>query len=706
VESLLRDAPGVLTLATSREALRIEGEHPHRLSALGFPPVSTGLSAADALGFPAVQLFVERAAARLDDYRLTDDDAPFVADICRRLDGVALALEIAAGRVDAFGIAGLASLLDDRFRLLMRGDGRASARHQTLGLTLDWSYTLLPPLERMVLRRLGIFAGVFTLDSVVAVLGGDDAPAAELVECIASLAAKSLVVADVHGAAAHYRLLDTTRAYARGKLAEAREAEAFARRHAAHVRDLLAEAAVAWELRPAAEWIDSHRPLLDNVRAALDWGFSPAGDAALGIAVAVGAVPLWFQSSLMHECQERARQAISRLAPGHDAGDDMRLHAALAWSLMQTKGQVAETQAAWAHVLTVAETLDDTDYQARALWGLWSNRLNNGDFPRALVLAERFAAIAPRHADPGDPFVGDRMIGYTLHLMGRQTEARHHIERMLEGYAPPVAGARIIRFVFDQRMTARCFLARILWLQGFPDRALAIVADIIDGALAGNDTLSLCQALVQAACPLALLVGDLAAAARYVDLLVAHSAANTLEFWQAWGGCFQGVLLVRRGDVAAGLKLLEKALRDLRAIEFGVYYVAFLCDFADALGMAGEAARGLGAIDEALERSERNEERWCLPELLRVKAALVLSRGDDGAPAEAEALLLRALDWARRQETWSWELRAAVDLARLWQGGGRADEAAALLTTAIGRFSEGFGARDLTAATALLGRTT
>jgi predicted ATPase/DNA-binding winged helix-turn-helix (wHTH) protein len=701
-ESVLRDAACVLILATSREPLGIDGEHLHRLSPLHSPPESAGLTATDALGFPAVQLFVERAAARLDSYRLTDDDAPFVADICRRLDGIALAIEIAAGRVDAFGVAGLASLLDDRFRLLMRGSTTSPARQLTLGMTLDWSYTLLLPLERTALRRLAIFAGVFTIDGVTAVLGEDGVPAEELVECVASLVDKSLVVANVAGEIAEYRLLDTTRAYAREKLKENREDETFARRHARHFRDLLAEAASAWERQPATEWLEKHRHLIDDVRAALDWSFSPSGDASIGISLAIGAVPLWFQASLLNECHERAQQAISRLAPGEGQADVMRLYAAIAWSLMQTKGQVAETQGAWAKVLELSEALNDLDYQARGLWGLWSGRLNSGDFKQALVLAERFCAIAPQQRDPGDRFVGDRMIGYTLHLMGQQTAARQHIERMLNGYETPVTGAQIIRFVFDQRLTARCFLARILWLQGFPDQAMATVAEIIEYAASGQDTLSLCQALVQCACPVALLVGDLQAAERYATVLVDAASANALEFWKAWGGCFRGVVSVRRGDVAAGLTLLENALRELRAIEFGVYYVATLCEFADALGLAGDCDRGLEAIGEALDRCERNEERWCFAELLRIKAELLLRRGATKAAEEAERHLSQSLEWARRQQAWSWELRSAVSLARLWDSQGRAADAAEMLRRAIARFTEGLDTRDLKAATALL----
>src|SRR5208283_4824264 len=166
---ILMNAPGVNLLATSREPLRIEGEHVHRLSPLASPPASAGLSAAEALRFPAVQLFVDRAAASLAEFELSDADAPIVADLCRKLDGIPLAIEFAAARVEAFGIHRLAAHLDERLKLLTGSRRTAVPRHRTLSAALDWSYQLLSAAEQRVLRRLAIFAGGFTLDAAGAI---------------------------------------------------------------------------------------------------------------------------------------------------------------------------------------------------------------------------------------------------------------------------------------------------------------------------------------------------------------------------------------------------------------------------------------------------------------------------------------------------------------------------------------------------------
>lgn len=216
VEALLRRTAGVTILTSSREPLRAEGEWVHRLAPLDVPPEAAAADAESAIGFSAVRLFAERSSACLGGYTLTDADAPVVIEICRRLDGIALAIELAAGRVDTIGLRGLANSLDDCFRVLTRGRRTALPRHQTLRATLDWSYGLLPPQEQIVFQHLSVFNGSFTLDAAVSIEGGG----IEVEDALSNLAAKSLVTASFGPDGPRYRLLDTTRTYARMKLAE------------------------------------------------------------------------------------------------------------------------------------------------------------------------------------------------------------------------------------------------------------------------------------------------------------------------------------------------------------------------------------------------------------------------------------------------------------------------------------------------------
>ena len=198
-----------------------------------------------------------------------------------------------------------------------------------------------------------------------------------------------------------------------------------------------------------------------------------------------------------------------------------------------------------------------------------------------------------------------------------------------------------------------------------------------------------------AACPIALWIGDLAAAEHYVEMLLDHSTRHALARWRALGRCYQGVLVIQRGDLSTGLRLLRAAFDEPAAVGSVPRFFTFL--MAEALGRAGQIADGLAAIEEAIVRSERSEERWATAELLRIKGELLLLQGAPGAAAAAEDHFRQALDWAHRQGALSWELRTASTLARLWRDQHRVKEARALLGSVYGRFTEGFATADLQA---------
>jgi predicted ATPase len=250
---------------------------------------------------------------------------------------------------------------------------------------------------------------------------------------------------------------------------------------------------------------------------------------------------------------------------------------------------------------------------------------------------------------------------------------------------------------------ARMILARILWLQGFPDQGLRLAHDNVEEARAIGHALSVCGAL-EVACLVAIWSGDLTAADRSVAALLDHSARHALAAWHARGRCLHGVLLIRRGEVVAGFEMLRAALDELRETGFVPYQTGLLGTLAQGLAGVGLIAQGLTTIDEALARAERDEEHWCIAELVRIKAELVLGAGGPAATAAAEALFERALDWTRGQGILSMELRCATGLARLWHQQGRPGPARDLLAPVYGRFTEGFGTAELQAAKALLDR--
>src|SRR5215471_9231077 len=703
VEALLHTDAAAHVLATSREPLRAESERLFPVSPLAVPGEDT-LALEDMLRHGAVVLFVARAQAADPSFLLDRHIAAVIAGICRRLDGMPLALELAAARVSTLGLQRLASGLDDRFSLLAGGRRTAPRRHQTLRATLDWSYELLPELERVMLRRLSIFADNFTLPAVSTVIPGERVPASDVVNGVANLAAKSFVAVEIAGGGAHYRLLETTRAYAREKLAELGELERVARRHAEYYRDLCEQAQTEWHTRPAAEWQADYGRQIADVRAALDWCFSSGGDGATGVALTAAAVPLWCQLSLLAECRERVEQALAHIAAGsnRDAPIQMQLEAALGFTLFHTKGSMREAGAAWARALAIADNLKNAEYQLRALWGLWSHRMTCAEYRDALAYAQRFRRLAAKQPDPGDRLIADRMIGTVLRYTGDLANARRRLERMLRQYVDPPRRSHSIRFVWDQRAAAEIILAPVLWLQGYPDQAMRTAQRLVESARARDHTISLCYALSGAACGVALRIGHLTAAEAYISMLLDYSAKLAMPMWQAEGRCLMGALLLSRGRLNQGAELLRTALGELLDTGSMSRYTGFLGVLAQGLGATRQVADGILVIDEALERTEHGEEGWCTAELLRIKGELISMGSGPYTGRSAEDYFGRAIDWARNQGALSWELRAATSLARLMRDRNGSREARDLLVSVYDRFTEGFATADLKAARALL----
>jgi predicted ATPase len=418
-EAVLRAGRRPHLLATSREPLRAEGEWVYPVPPLAVP-AEDAEDADDLLRCGGVRLFVERLRAAEPHFAPDRRSAAMIAAICRRLDGIPLAIELAAARAAVLGVEEVATHLDDRFRILTGGRRTALPRHQTLHATLDWSYQLLSEPERVILRRLAVFAGVFRLEAASAVIAGPEIAPAEVVDGIANLVAKSLVTIVAGGTVVRCRLLDTMRAYAIEKLIEAGECQWLARRHAEHCRDLIERAEAEWETRPTAAWPAEYAAEIDNLRAALDWAFSPDGDAQIGVALTAAAVPAWMQLSLLEECRGRVEEALAVLATiaEPDARQEMKLLAALGASRLYTRGGVPEVASAWTKALELANSLGDPEYQKRALWGLWSFHVNGVDYRTSLSLAHRFGSLAAKSLDPDDRFIGERMIAISHHNLG------------------------------------------------------------------------------------------------------------------------------------------------------------------------------------------------------------------------------------------------------------------------------------------------
>jgi predicted ATPase len=380
----------------------------------------------------------------------------------------------------------------------------------------------------------------------------------------------------------------------------------------------------------------------------------------------------------------------------------MQLSAALGWSLMYGVGRARETSAAWAATLELAERLADNSYRLRALWGLCIDQFNTGELRTALEFARRFASLVANSTDAIDLMMADRILATALHYFGDQKNARHHIERMLASHAALAQQPQIVRFQFDQRVTAHYFHARILWLQGFADQAMRVVErNIEEGRTIGN-ALSFCSVLGQGACPIAFLSGDFDAAERYGAMLLEHAERHGPRVWHLWAGCFNGLVTAKRGDIIGGLRALQGGLEQAGDARFLPRFLLLAGELAMCLGEAGEVARGLATVEEALARCQARDERWYVAELLRIRGELILLENAFNAAARAERDFRRGLDCAHDQDALSWRLRTATSLARLWRDQHRATEAHELLRAVYGLFAEGFATADLRRAKNLL----
>jgi predicted ATPase/DNA-binding winged helix-turn-helix (wHTH) protein len=681
IEEIFRAAAGVHLLVTSREALRAEGERVHRLAPLDLPPPQQPVSTViEVMRFPAVQLFAERAIANGDSFLIRDDEAPLVADLCRRLDGIPLAIEFAAARVDQFGIQGLAQRLDDRFQVLTKGRRTALPRHQTLRATLDWSYQTLSPQEQAVLRRVSVFAGSFTLEAASAIAADGAIAQGGIYEYIAALAMKSLVSVDVSGPETRYRLLETTRAYAFAKLKECGEAALVMRNHAEFCCAVCKRGAAEWETRPAVEWLAIYGGMIDDVRAALDWAVGQGADAGLALELAALTAPLWYQLSLQEEFRQRAEQILS-LARSRDdlsVAREVQLLIALGHSYLNTNGLLPGMKVAFGRALALSQADDHRASRMWALWGLWAGANLQGRYTEAAGYVEQYHGLSQASGDPQSRIISDRMMMQSNHLLGRQALARGYAEGLLAEVGKTPQDVSNSAFQIDQRTVGMAVLCRILWVQGYPDQAMATARELAEHNLRVQHLLSCCYSLATSLCLVSVLAGETAQTGIWLEDLRERATQRSLVYWLAWGQCYEAVL--------AGGPDREQLAALQRLPGFGPQQAEML------------ALNCPQALSPALLARALDSESWCCAELLRARGEQILLQD----PAQAELLFERAREMARSQQALSWELRAAMSLARLRQQQGRADAGRDLLADVYGRFSEGFGTPDLRQAKALL----
>jgi predicted ATPase len=704
-ETFTRLCPRTTIVATSREVLRIDGESVYRVPPLDVP--APGQAAPDyIMQYSAVELFVARTKALNAGFSPTAENLASIATICRHLDGIPLAIEFAAARAAVLSVEGVAAGLRDRFALLTAGRRTALPRQRTLRATLDWSHDLLPDTERQLLRRLAVFAGGFTIDAAAAVMTDTGFDASALLDGIANLVAKSWVALDKSGAGARWTLLETIRAYALEKLVEHAEADIAVQHHALYFRDLFTPQARGATSSLSDGDLARRVREIDNVRTALDWSFSPAGDRAIGVDLTAAYSPVWRHLSLMIECRQQCERALLGLESHVTANMTLRtkLQMALASAIYITMGPAEQAKTLLTEALETADALNDLDTQAGALSTLLVIYYFRGEYGRAQIAAERIEQIAHRIGDPIQLRFAYQQMGAALFLRGRPREAQQYLKRVLR--SPAAQGDRRgpIYYNSNDHASARALLARALWMQGFTDRALN-EARLSLKELQGTDhPLQLCQILNQGICRIAAMTGDFATADREIARIIEVARGLNAHLWETVGQFLKGKLLVERGEFAQGLRVLGDAFETCDRTGWRLSYEEFKGALALGLAGTGRLDEALFAVDDAMAADREGVEGhgWYAPELLRIKGEVLLQQAADQSTLAAEDCFNQAAHMAREQGALFWELRVAVSVARLRVSQGRHHEARASLASIYDRFTEGFATADLQAARTLL----
>lgn len=632
VESLLAQCPSMRILATSREALRVDGEQRHHLGALALPPLVGVQTAAVAMAFASVQLFVDRATASLGDFQLLDADADAVARLCHRLGGVPLAIELAAARIDQFGVQGLADRLDDQ--LLLQAPGRRTAlpRQRTLKGMLDWSHDLLEPVQQRVLHRLSVFKGSFGLEDAIAMVTADDVDASGAGAALVALAEKSLLLTERQDRATRYRMLEVTRAYASEHLVLDGAQETWFRRHAEYQLDRMAQADARWSELGRERWLLTHANAIDDLRAALRWA-QECRDDRLSSKLAAAALPLAFQLGLLGECREWAEQALVLGGGASEPTVAMRLLLALGHIEVQTSAD-SEAARQWferAYQLTLQQL---PELRRDGIAGLFVAAYGAANYPEAAEHAQTLIDTAPAAASSSAELHARRMLAQSIHHLGQHSKAYALAESLLAAQVPGLPLTNNSALQIDRRVSMLIVVSRVDWLHGKSEDAQAQVEVLLSIARA-DSPFALCQSLAMAAIPIAWWSGEFDVVEERIALLDEQAMRFGSLQWQSWAAHYAATLAALRGEKPAKppQRPATTKQKDILA--------TLMPELADA---------------SVLQRVLAGMVGWNAAEVFRAQAVMKHAKGDlEGARGAAFA----ALSKARAQGEVAWELRAA-----------------------------------------------
>jgi predicted ATPase/class 3 adenylate cyclase len=703
---LLSACPGLKLLVTSREALRVRGEHVYAVQPLSLP--QTGHeppNAAELAGYEAVQLFVDRAQAVRPDFRLTNENSAAIADICLRVDGLPLAIELATARINLFSPAELRERLGSRLALLRGGSRDLPSRQRTLRTTIEWSYQLLEPGERRLFELLSVFpvAGLVAVETVAEELDWLAETGSDTLDGVASLLDKSLIrKVDPDDVASRLMMLETIREYAIERLEELPEFAAAARQaHAAYFADF---AKRQWQdltgqRREAA--LAAMTADIDNLRVA--WRYWVAKRDKVQLNKLVDSLWLlydarsWYQETigLTNDLLDILSSASS--TPDR-AIEELTLRTSLARVLMATKGYSREVEEAYAAALRPLEGRE-LPQLFPVLRSLASYYIAQTQFRKGARIGREILQLAEQQQDTGMLVDGHLVVGLCVSTLEGLPIALEHLDKAIALVRAGPSGSRPFRLGNNSGPTCFTTSAFMLWMVGYPDKAVARDEEAITLATQLQHPYTL--AYVQFHC------GVLRLWLRQPELVREHAVRvldverqHDFPLWRALGTCLGGIADAQLGRAEEGLARVNEGLALYQEMTTPpVFWPQLLSIKAGVHGIAGKVAEGLLLIDEALELATHGDTSM-VPELSLIKADLLTA--DDDVDAAAQ-WCQRAFDLAGSGGVRMTQLRAALRLCRLWRSQGRND-ADRLLRSVYDTFTEGFATPDLTEARDLLER--
>jgi predicted ATPase/class 3 adenylate cyclase len=711
VVELLQDSPLLKVLVTSREALRVRVEHVFPVPPLALPASGLKHPSAEQLSeFPAVRLFVERAQAVRPDFILTEENAPAVAEICIRLDGLPLAIELAASRIRLFSPQALLDRLGSRLQMLKGGARDLPTRHQTLRGTIAWSYELLEPAGQCMFELVSVFSGGATIESIETVAGMVDRleeMGVDPIDNLASLVDKSLVrQVDVPGSEPRYMMLETIREYAAERLGANSGFQADALwTHAAYFADFAQRQWGRLTEDSSETPMTEMEAEIENVRTA--WRYWVAQEDFEQLSKFTDCLRFIYDArGWYHAMIDLTTDLLNVLSKAPSTPERARqeiiLQTNLASALLITKGYVSgEIEQAYNRARQLIEEQGEVPQLFPVLSGLARYYTYRGEYEKAAAIGQQVLNLAEQLDDADMRVAGHLVLGSTITFYTSLKEGLDHLEQGIANYDPNRRSLRRFRFGSDSGIACYITSALNLWMLGYPDKAISRMNDTVNLALSLKHPFSIAYAVFHTGL-LYLWTKQIEPAEQKARVLRNLADEYDFDIWKAVSSCLHGATLVGLGQEDLGVNLIQWGMKTYLGLKTPpVFWSLLLFNQAEAYLRAGKPEQGLAALNEAMEPEEPAGEGALLAEFFRLRGDLLRAISSENDP-EAERMFLSAIQVAKGQQAKMLALRAALSLAKLWRDQGMVNQSRQLLQEYYQEMTEGNELADVQEARTLL----